>query len=155
MARYVDVVDLTLSVDEAFDLFADFHRTVEWDPGVVEATRLDDGGPPRVGSRFRLVTSFLGLRTTLEYRIVALERPTRVVLEAETDALRSHDVIDIAERDGRARVTYEAQLELRGVRRLADPLLDVAFQWIGRQAVQGLRRRFGAAGAGGAQDRAA
>ena len=155
MARYVDVVDLALSVDEAFDLFAEFQRATEWDPGVVEATRLDDGGPPRVGSRFRLVTSFLGRRTTLEYRIVALERPTRVVLEAETDALRSYDVIDIVERDGLARVTYEAQLELRGLQRLADPLLDLAFQWIGRAAVRGLRRRFGRERAGAAADRAA
>jgi hypothetical protein len=145
VARYVDVVDLSLSVEEAFDLFAEFDRTAEWDPGVVEATPLD-AGPPRVGSRFQVVASFLGRRIPLEYRIVALDRPARVVLEAETDELRSYDVIDIVERNGRARVTYEARLELRGLRRLADPLLDLAFQWIGRQAVEGLRRRFGAGG---------
>ena len=36
------------------------------------------------------------------------------------------------------------QLELRGIRRLAEPLLDLLFQRIGRVAVLGLRQRFAA-----------
>lgn len=39
MARYVDAIDLPIPVEEAFDYLADFSRTAEWDPGVVEAHR--------------------------------------------------------------------------------------------------------------------
>ena len=54
MARYVDAIDLPIPLEQAFDYLADFSRTAEWDPGVVEAERLTPG-PPRRGSRFRVV----------------------------------------------------------------------------------------------------
>lgn len=140
MARYVDAIDLPLSVEEAFDYFADFSRTAEWDPSVVEATRLS-GGQIRVGSSFQLVVSFLGKRVPLEYRITEFERPSRLVLTGGDSSLRSIDEVTFVSRPGGTRVTYEARVELEGIRSLADPILDLLFQRIGRLAVCGLRER--------------
>ena len=140
MARYVDAIDLPLPPEEAFDYLADFSRTAEWDPGVVAGERLTQGAVG-LGSRFRVVVSFLGRRLPLEYEITEFERPTRLVLRGGDASLTSIDEIVFTPRAGGTRVTYEARLELSGLRRLADPLLDALFQRIGRLAVRGLRER--------------
>jgi hypothetical protein len=148
MARYVDAIDLPIPIEQAFDYLADFSQTAEWDPGVEEARCLTRGAI-RQGSRFRVVVSFLGIRMPLEYRITEFERPTRLVLVGGDSTVRSIDEITFVSRPGGTRVTYEARLELQGVRRLADPILDVLFQRIGRLAVRGLRERMAGAGAPG------
>ncbi|NNL64697.1 MAG: hypothetical protein HKP30_00500 [Myxococcales bacterium] len=145
MARFVDAIDLPVPPETAFDYLADFHRTAEWDPGVVEAERLTPE-PSREGSVFRVVVSFLGRRMPLEYTITHYDRPHRLILEGGDDSLHSLDELTFSAREGGTRVTYEARLELSGIRRIADPLLDVAFQLIGRFASRGLRERFAAAG---------
>jgi carbon monoxide dehydrogenase subunit G len=145
MARYVDAIDLPIPVEEAFDYLADFSRTTEWDPGVYEARRLTRG-KARLSSRFRVTVSFLGRRIPLEYRITEFERPSRLVLSGGDSSLRSVDEITFVSRPGGTRVTYEARLELVGVRGIADPILDLFFQRIGRLAVRGLRERLAEAG---------
>jgi uncharacterized protein YndB with AHSA1/START domain len=140
MARFIDAIDLPVPIEEAFDYLADFSRTREWDPGVVAARRLTRG-EIRQGSRFRVEVSFLGRRLPLEYRITDFERPHRLVLEGGDASIRSVDEITFAPRAGGTRVTYEAALELRGWRRIADPVLDLLFQPVGRAAARGLRDR--------------
>ena len=140
MARYVDAIDLPLPVEAAFDYLADFSRTAEWDPGVSEARRLTRG-EVGLGSRFRVTVSFLGRRIPLEYRITEYDRPSRLVLVGGDASLRSTDEISFVPRPGGTRMTYEARLELGGLRRLADPILDLLFQRIGRLALRGLQER--------------
>jgi carbon monoxide dehydrogenase subunit G len=140
MARYIDAIDLPNPIEEAFDYLADFSRTAEWDPGVYEARRLTRG-KVRLGSRFEVTISFLGRRIPLEYRITEFERPSRLVLSGGDSSLRSIDEITFVPRPGGTRVTYEARLDLTGIRRIADPILDLLFRRIGRLAVRGLRER--------------
>jgi len=140
MARFVDAIDLPLDPEAAFALIADFSRLPEWDPGAREARRLDSG-PLRAGSRFEVQYGFLGRRLPLRYEIWSFEPPRRVVLRGGSDAVRSTDEIHFAPREGGTRVTYEARLEPTGLGALADPLLQLAFPWIGRAAVRGLRAR--------------
>jgi len=140
VARFVDAIDLPIPIEEAFDYLADFSRTAEWDPGVVTAKSLTKV-PEGLGSRFEVTVAFLGQRMPLEYEITEFERPHRLVLTAVDGALRSVDEISFAERHGATRVTYEARIELEGVRRIADPVLDVLIQRVGRIAVRGLRER--------------
>ena len=140
MARYIDAIDIPTPIEDAFDYLADFSKTAEWDPGVCEAKRITRG-VVRLGSRFRVSVSFLGRRIPLEYRITEFDRPSRLVLSGGDASLRSIDEITFVSRPGGTRVTYEARLELTGIRRLADPFLDLLFQRIGRLAVRGLRER--------------
>lgn len=83
----------------------------------------------------------LGRTMPIEYAITAYERPSRLVLQAHDDSFTSTDEITFVERAGGTRITYEARIELSGIRRVADPLLDLLFQRIGRVAVRGLRER--------------
>lgn len=140
MARFVDAIDLPLTVEEAFDYLADFSQTAEWDPSVVEAERLTDGAVG-LGSRFRVVVSFFGRRLEYEYEITTYERPSRLVLTGGDESLRSVDEITFVPRKDGTRVGYEARLELAGIRKLADPLVDALFQHTARLAARGLRER--------------
>ena len=69
MARYHATVESRCSAAETFGYLATFSNAAEWDPGVLAAEQLDPG-PVRVGSRFRLVVPFLGLRMSLTYEVI-------------------------------------------------------------------------------------
>ena len=69
MARYQATVDTHRPPETVFAYLSDFSNAQDWDPGTVEAERLDHG-PIAEGSKFRLVAVFLGRRTELTYRIV-------------------------------------------------------------------------------------
>jgi hypothetical protein len=140
MARFLDAIDLPVPPVAAFDYLARFDHTAEWDPGVVEATRLDPG-PLGAGSRFAVIASFLGRRVPLEYEITAFEPPHRLVLRGEGGSVVSVDTITFAPIPGGTRVCYDALLELRGLARIFDPLLQLLFQRAGRRAARGLREQ--------------
>ena len=80
----------------------------------------------------------------LRYEIVQHDAPSRLVLEARTDVLRSTDTITCESIAEGTRVTYDASLMLEGWRYVADPALHATFQVIGRRALAGLRRELDA-----------
>jgi dehydrogenase/reductase SDR family protein 12 len=145
MARYIDAIDLPIPIEEAFDYLADFSRTAEWDPGVEEAHRLTKG-EVGVGARFNVIVSFFGQRIPLEYEITEFDRPSRLVLTGGDSSMISVDEMAFVSRPGGTRVTYEARIDLVGIRRIADPIVDVLMRRVGRLAVRGLRERLSGIG---------
>jgi carbon monoxide dehydrogenase subunit G len=146
MARYIDAIDLPLPIEAALDYLADFSRVAEWDPGVDDARRITPG-KIRLGSRFEVGVSLLGRRIPLEYRITEFDRPSHLVLSGGDASVRSVDEITFVARPGGTRVSYEARVDLVGIRRIAEPILNLLFQRIGRVAMRGLRERIEQLGA--------
>jgi hypothetical protein len=139
MARYVTRIESRLAPAAAFDYMADFANARLWDPSVSEA-RLESAGPVGPGSTFHVVSRFAGRDVPLLYMITAHEPVRRVVLEARKPGFVSRDTITVEPAaDGTCVVNYDALLELRGVRRLFDPILQRLFNGIGRQATAGLQ----------------
>ncbi len=139
MARYTTTVQTDAPVDATFQYLADFSNVREWDPGVTEASRIDDG-PLRVGSRF-LVHAVAGSRVfPLRYEISELSAPDRVVLTAENSSIRSIDTMSFTSSGSGTSVTYDARLETRGLAKLVEPIMRVAFRRIGDRARDGLQR---------------
>ncbi len=137
MANYRAELEVARPIDEAFAYLADFANTEQWDPGVVRADRLTPG-PIGTGTAFEVVSDFLGREVPLTYRIVQYEAPTRLMLEAENETLRSVDTVTFEKTPSGTRLVYEANLTLKGLRYLADLALHVAFQIVGRRALGGL-----------------
>ena len=142
MAHYNASVDTSRPPDEMFAYLSDFSSTQEWDPGVIEAERLGDA-PVREGTEFRLLAGFLGRKTPLTYRIVEYDPPNAVTFRGESSTVVSLDRITFEPSDGGTRITYDADLALKGPFKLADPLLGVAFKRVGARALAGLRRTLG------------
>ncbi len=138
MARVRKTIEVPTTVDETFGYLAEFQHAADWDPGVAESEKLVDG-PPGVGTRFRVVATFLGQRVPLVYEITKIDPPRRLVLEARTSNFASIDEISCQPCERGTRVSYDARLELEGLRRLADPALQLAFNAIGARAMAGLQ----------------
>lgn len=139
MARYVTRVRSPLAPQEAFDFIADLRNFAVWDPGV-RAVQQVDGDGPGAGASYDVTLDGPG-GTTLRYRTHEFEPPLSTRVIASNWALTSDDRITVdADPEGYGSVvTYEADLRLRGVLRLGDPLLGLAFRRIGHRAAAGLR----------------
>ncbi|MGO9249262.1 MAG: SRPBCC family protein [Solirubrobacteraceae bacterium] len=143
MAHYNASVDTSRPPEEMFAYLSDFSSTREWDPGVIEAERLGNA-PVGEGSEFRLVAVFLGRQTPLTYRIVEYDPPHAVTFRGESSTVVSLDRITFESSEQGTRITYDADLALKGPFKLADPLLGVAFKRVGDRALAGLRKTVGA-----------
>jgi len=144
MATYNGTAESNLRQDDAWCYLADLRSTKEWDPSVV-AARLVRGEPGEVGSRYELEVSFAGRTVTLPYETVESERPRRVVFEAQTGSISVRDEATVRELAPGSGVSWKASLRLQGIRRLLDPVLQLAFGRLGRRAEEGLRERLAAA----------
>lgn len=143
MAHYRASIDCEQPLEEVFAYLSDFSTTSEWDPGVIEAERLN-GQAVGDGAEFRLVAEFLGRNTELVYRTVEYDMPKSVTFRGENATVVSLDRITFESTAGGTRVTYDADLALKGALRIADPLLRLAFNRVGARALAGLRRTLGA-----------
>jgi carbon monoxide dehydrogenase subunit G len=142
VAHYTASIETPRPPAETFEYLSDFSTTEEWDPGVVTAERLGDA-PIGKGTEFRVVADFLGRKAALTYRIVQFEPGTDVTLRGENATVVSLDRITCEPSNGGTRVTYDADLALKGPLRIADPLLGLAFDRVGDRALDGLRDTLG------------
>jgi len=138
MARYRASIDTQWTPQEAFAYLSDFSTSAEWDPGVVEAERVG-AATAGEGTEFRLVTEFLGRKTPLTYRVIEHDPPSAVTFLGENATVVSHDRITLETTATGTWVTYDADLRLKGLLKVADPLLRLAFNRVGDRALAGLR----------------
>jgi carbon monoxide dehydrogenase subunit G len=138
MTRLHERIETALPLEDTFDFVADFANAERWDPGVVRSVRIDDG-PVRPGARYDLMVRMGGRVAPMTYRVVAYDRPRRVLLVGEGSGVDATDEI-LVERVGDVTVVdYTADIRLRGLRRLVQPLLGGTFSQIARDAAQGMR----------------
>lgn len=118
---------------DAFEFMADARNFATWDPGVSSSV-LVDGDRPGLGAAYDVrVTG-----TTLRYETTEFDPPDRVVLHADSTILSSHDIVTVVATAEGCEVTYDAELDLKSLLRLADPLLGLVFGRIGDRAAAGL-----------------
>lgn len=139
MARYVTRVRTPRSPEEAFAYLADLRRFADWDPGVRRVTQVaGEGAGP--GAEFDVTVAGVGRDLTLRYRTVEYGPPSNLLVVARSALFVSEDRITVEPDGNGSVVTYDADLRLRGVLRLGDPMLRLAFGRIGDRAAAGLRR---------------
>ncbi len=138
MAQYHATIETHRSPEEVFAYLSDFSTAQEWDPGVIQAARLGSG-PIGTGTQFRLVAKFMGRRTPLTYRIAEYDPPRMVTFVGENGTVTSRDQLVFEPAANGTRVTYDADLQLKGSLRILDLLLQVAFKRTGDRALEGLR----------------
>lgn len=146
MTRIVRRIEVPTPPDDTFAYVADFSTTEEWDPGIDRARRLDEG-PIGLGSRFEVISNFGGRRLPITYTITAYEPPARLVLVGEGTTFRGIDEIRFSPAGDGTRIDYVADLQLKGLARVLEPLMRSRFEKVGDDGMDGLRRTLTSRGA--------
>ncbi len=139
MARYVTTVITPRQSQDVFEYLADLRHLTEWDPGVRSVTQVSGVGGG-ADSVFDVTLAGIGRDVTLRYRTMQFDPHGSLVVRAESKALVSIDRVTVVAEPEGCRVTYDAELTLRGPLGLAGPLLGPPFRRIGDRAAAGLRR---------------
>jgi carbon monoxide dehydrogenase subunit G len=142
MPRYLTSVPTAWSPAEAFGFMADVRNFARWDPGV-ESVSVVAGDGPGLGASYDVVVRAGPGRLVLRYVVEEWDAPRRLLLVAQSTTLRSVDEIRVEPADAGALVTYDAQLDLRGVLGVGNVLLGLVFGRVGDRAAAGLRRVLG------------
>jgi dehydrogenase/reductase SDR family protein 12 len=139
MVTLLEVIEVNRSLEEAFAFASDFSNAERWDPGVKES-RHEGAAAVGVGATYRLIVTFRKTSLPMTYRITEFDPPNRVVLRGQGSTVRAVDEIRF-ERAGRdrTRITYRADLRMRGLLVLVEPFLRGAFDRMGKRAAAGLR----------------
>ena len=137
--RINEQIEVARPAPEAFRYVAEFEHAAEWDPGVAESKKLTDG-PVRVGSEFDVVVLFRGKPQRYRYRVTELDDGRRIVLAGDGDKATSVDTITVAPSVAGARIDYTAEIKLKGLRRIVEPLLKPTLAKTGEDALAGLKR---------------
>lgn len=136
MAHYATTVSSPRAYLDVRDYMTDFRCVADWDPSIRSCTLTRGEDPRAVGSRFHVAMK----RMQLDYELTEVS-PGRISLRGENGTLVSFDVITVRDTGTGSEVTYDAALELKGWRKVGEPLLRLLFGRIGDKAEEGLRRQ--------------
>lgn len=140
MARYETTVTTPADPAQVFEYLADFSHAEDWDPGVASARKRTEG-PIAVGTEFDVNVKIGPTTSRFTYRVTGFEPGRRIVLDAETPLLKSHDVISVDPEGDGSRVTYVADLTPTTLLFWTEPLLHLGFQRVGDRAAEGLKQK--------------
>jgi carbon monoxide dehydrogenase subunit G len=143
MVHVVRTFTVTAPPTRAVGYLADFAHAEAWDPGTRTCVRIDDG-PVGVGATWRNTSKILGSTTELDYRLTHLDSE-RIELVGENKTATATDVITVrpAPDGSGSEITYDATVVLHGVAKLGSPLMQLEFEKLGDQTVDGIQRELG------------
>lgn len=143
--RFNEQIEVSRPAADAFQYISAFENAAEWDPGIAESRKLTDG-PVRVGSQFEVVALFRGKRQRFRYTVTELDDGRRIVLEGVGAKATSVDAITVDTSDSGSRISYTADIQLKGLRRLAEPLLKPMLAKTSEDALAGLKQKLDSLG---------
>ena len=138
MALLEEKLEVSRPLDEVFAFVGDFANTKHWDPGVAQAEKVTHG-PIGVGTRYSLKVVFNGRELPMTYEVTAWDPPNRVVLKGEGSTVRATDEIRFEAIAAGTRISYRADVRLKGPLALAEPLFRGRFEETGKKAMAGMR----------------
>jgi uncharacterized protein YndB with AHSA1/START domain len=128
--------------EEVFDYLADLRNLPEWDPETATTEQTSVGEAARVGATFHVVgVRKLRQDPRMDYELVELERPRRIVARGTTSEVDGVDTYTISPTaDGGSEVVYATQIELKGISKLFAPVVGILVNRSGEKTRVGLER---------------
>lgn len=127
--------------EEVFDYLADMRNLPEWDPEVAAAWQTGGGEAVRVDAAFRLeVARGYPPRPGIDYQVVELERPSRIVARGVSRVIDGVDTYTIAPEGGGSKVTYASEIDIKGLAKVLSPWVRRTINRSGEKTRQGLER---------------
>lgn len=137
MARYQTTISIPVPIDQTFAYVSDFSHAT-WDPAVSSARRTDGTGPIGVGSTFVLISPLPVGSIHFHYRIDLFQPPNRVRFTGKTWFARYTDDLTFTAAGTGTSLHYDARFSLRGPLILGEPIMQLLFQRVGKNATRGI-----------------
>jgi uncharacterized protein YndB with AHSA1/START domain len=118
--KFENTVRIDRPVEDVFAFLADFENIPKWNYAIVETHRLSEG-PVGVGTTYRQVRS-VPSRSEETFEVTEFEPNRRLAIHGGFGPLEGTMTYDLEPDDGGTRLTNSAQLEGRGLAKLAAPL---------------------------------
>jgi carbon monoxide dehydrogenase subunit G len=117
---------VTAPPPRVIDYLKDFGNTEEWDPGTQTCTRRGDGKIGE-GASWHNVSKIFGVTAELTYTLEKLTEST-LVFVGENKSSTSTDTITVDPDDSGSRLTYRAELEMKGAAKILNPVMKLVFE---------------------------
>jgi uncharacterized membrane protein len=124
------------AVTDVFTYMVDFQHEPEWNPLVLEAMQTSVG-PVQVGTTFHDVSRFLGRRVESNYEVTRYDPGEHIAIRSTSGPLSFTLQYTFAPVRGGTELVGMAEVEPRGMLRLAQPLV---VQTVRHQLAEGLQR---------------
>lgn len=130
---------------DVFAYLRDFSTIAQWDPGVLDATKITPG-PADAGSQFALTLNVLGRAVPMQYTLIRCESPdaggvATLVLDGRGEGFSALDTLRLsADGEGSTWLDYRADLQLGDVPGWLLPGLRAWGRRLADQAMTGLQR---------------
>ncbi len=108
------------------DYLKDFGNAEEWDPGTQKCTRRGDGHIGE-GTSWHNVSKIFGVTAELTYTLEKLTEST-LVFVGKNKSSTSTDTITVDPDDSGSRLTYRAELEMKGTAKILNPVMKLVFE---------------------------
>lgn len=108
------------------DYLKDFSNAEEWDPGTQTCTR-SDGGPLTEGASWHNVSNIFGVKAELDYVLRELSDSTLVFVGTNKSST-STDTITVKPDGTGSKLSYRADLEMKGAAKLLNPVMKLVFE---------------------------
>jgi uncharacterized protein YndB with AHSA1/START domain len=118
--RFTNSITIRRPVEDVFAFVADLENAPKWNYALVETRKTSDG-PVAVGTRYRQVRS-VPTRSEETLKITEWEPNRRFAFVGDLGPFHGALVYDFEDVDGATRLTNTADLEARGLARLAGQL---------------------------------
>lgn len=143
MPTFEQTIEVAAPLEEAFLYVADFRTATEWDPGIVQSRRVNNG-PIGKGATYDVTAVFRGDRAPFRYELVEYDENRRLLFHAAGAKSRSTDELRFERTSEGTRIAYRAVLTMKGLHRLAEPFLGRTLDTMGARALASLKARLDA-----------
>jgi carbon monoxide dehydrogenase subunit G len=126
MPRVARSFTVTAPPPRVVDYLKDFGNAEEWDPGTQKCTRRGDGQIGE-GASWHNVSKIFGVTAELTYTLERLTEST-LVFVGENKSSTSVDTITVKADDDGSRLTYRADLEMKGAAKILNPVMKLVFE---------------------------
>lgn len=137
MAHSWNRVHVSRTPEQAFDFIGDFRHASLWDPRTRSVRKITEG-PIGRGTRFSLTAALLGISFELPYEISEYERPVELLFTGRTRFFEYRERVSFSSEGEGTRIEWSAEMRLRSLLSLGNPVLSLVYQRIGDDATGGI-----------------
>ena len=121
MFKYEKSILINRPQQEVFDFVTNLVNDSKWQNSVESVKQVSDG-PIKIGSTWRYVTKFLGLKNETEIQVTSYNPPHQLSVKVVSGPIPFENTHKFEPKDGGTQLTFTGQAEIGGFFKMAEGL---------------------------------